>query len=436
MYLAVIQMASYSSPLLRIRDLRVAFATKRILEAVSFDLGPSGATSIVGPVGGGKSTLLRTLAGHLDGVPGFLAEGELQASDELARRPVALVSQSARLLIRTVFQNIAAGLRDRSSLTIAEQRARVRALLTEHDVEHLVPNLEENVVGLSVGCQRIVAIVRCLAEDPALLLVDEPTSGLSEVEREIVVALLRSASRERHVLCITHNRKDAIELGGDVLLLVDGKVVEHGPALGFFERPTTQAGELFAQTGSCLGLPSPPPPQPVSCPPQVPVPTGFHWIRKGSLAGVARPGLLADVEQDLRGLAALGIQTLLCLEETQPIAEAQLRAHGIGLLHFPIPDMGAPIVASGLALCEQLDARLRRGDSIAVHCRAGLGRTGTVLCALLIYEGKSALDALDQVRRVQWKFVQSEAQVEFLSALEFRVADIRANPRMSVHPAG
>ncbi len=436
-YLATVRMPSYPNPLLRIRDLRVAFAAKRILDSVSFELAPHGVTSIVGPVGGGKSTLLRTLAGHLDGVPGFTSQGDLLRSEDLERRPVALVSQSARLLMRTVFQNIAAGLRDRSSLTIAAQRATVRDLLAKYDIERVVPHLDQNVVDLGIGCQRIVSIVRCLAENPALLLVDEPTSGLTDEDRRVVVGLLRAAARERHVLCVTHNRKDSIELGGDVLLLADGKVVEHGPALGFFERPTTRAGELYTQTGSCLGLTLPPPPTGASIPaPRLPIPTGFHWIRKGSLAGVARPGLLASLEHDLSGLSAFGVETLLCLEETRPIPEERLREHGLGLWHFPIPDMGAPSVASGLALCETLHARLRAGERIAVHCKAGLGRTGTVLCALLIYEGKGALEALDAVRRVQWKFVQSEAQLAFLSALEFRVAEARTVPPSVHHPVG
>lgn len=283
-----------------------------------------------------------------------------------------------------------------------------------------------------------MAIARCLAADPALLLVDEPTSGLDEDERAAIVSLLRSAARERHVICITHNRKDATELDGDVLFLVSGQILERGPVAEFLERPRTKEGALFAQTGSCLGIPSAPPPRLGPAPKaRAPIPAGFHWIRKGSLAGVSRPGLLADVEQDLRGLAALGIRTLVCLEETRQVTEEQLRPHGMELVHFPITDMEAPSIPSGLLLCEALHKRLRRGDRIAVHCRAGLGRTGTVLCALLIYEGASALDALDNVRRVQWKFVQSEAQVAFLSSLELRVAELRAPSRpISHHPRG
>ena len=58
------------------------------------------------------------------------------------------------------------------------------------------------------------------------------------------------------------------------------------------------------------------------------------------------------------------------------------------------------------------------GASVAIHCRAGLGRTGTLLAAVLIYEGFAALDAIERVRRVQPRFVQSQSQAEFLERFE------------------
>lgn len=412
--------------MLVVDGLRVAFGARPILDTLSFSLGSVGCTAVLGPVGAGKSTLLRTLAGHLDGVPGLTSSGDLTASPELERRPAALVAQSARLLVRTVFENLVAGLRDRSERTIGEQRDAIHALLDRYGLDGVGEHLDEHVFGLPLGTQRLVAIARCLASDPALLLADEPTAGLDEAERRAVVALMRVAARDRHVLCVTHNRIDAMELGGDVLFLVDGRILERSSVVSFFESPRTPEGELFTQTGTCLGVPCPA--RPTAPPPdRAPAPAGFHWIRKGSLAGVSRPGLLADADQDLRGLVALGIRTLVCLEETPPIPADQLHAHGIDSIHFPIPDMGAPSVASGLLLCMAVLARLREGDRVAVHCRAGLGRTGAVLCALLIVEGASALDALDAVRRVQWRFVQSEAQVGFLSDLEARVAELRAH---------
>jgi atypical dual specificity phosphatase len=412
--------------MLLVEGLRVAFGARPILDSISFALGDVGCTTILGPVAAGKSTLLRTLAGHLEGVHGLTSSGVVARSADLERRPAALVAQSARLLVRTVFENLAAGLRDRSSLSIAEQRDAVRALLACYGLDDVTTHLDAQVVGLPLGTQRLVTIARCLASDPALLLADEPTAGLDEAERRAVVALMRTAARVRHVLCVTHNRIDAMELAGDVLFLVDGRILERSSVTEFFERPRTPEGELFAQTGSCLGLPSATPASATPAEP-APAPAGFHWIREGALAGVSRPGLLADVDRDLRGLVALGIRTLVCLEETRPIQAEQLHAHGLEPIHFPIPDMGAPSVASGMLLCMALHDRLRAGDRIAVHCRAGLGRTGTVLCALLIHEGASALEALDAVRRVQWRFVQSEAQVRFLSDLEARVAELRAH---------
>jgi atypical dual specificity phosphatase len=76
--------------------------------------------------------------------------------------------------------------------------------------------------------------------------------------------------------------------------------------------------------------------------------------------------------------------------------------------------MGAPTIDQAIRICETIESVIRNNKVIAVHCRAGLGRTGTILAAFLIWEGTSALDALDTVRGVEPRWVQSDDQVVFL----------------------
>jgi atypical dual specificity phosphatase len=87
--------------------------------------------------------------------------------------------------------------------------------------------------------------------------------------------------------------------------------------------------------------------------------------------------------------------------------------------------MEPPTLTQAQQLCMHMQQQILAGEVIAVHCRAGLGRTGTVLACYLIFEGASALDALESVRRIEPKWVQSERQVRFLEEFAFSRAKSR-----------
>ena len=144
------------------------------------------------------------------------------------------------------------------------------------------------------------------------------------------------------------------------------------------------------------------------------------WLKRGKLAGTPVPGVYFDMEYDLKALQSVGITTLITLTETA-LDETKLAPFGIKSVWEPIADMGAPSIEQAIRICKQIDSLLNQGEVIAVHCRAGLGRTGTVLAAHLVWEGKGALSALEYVRRIEPRWVQSEAQVEFLEAFSDRV---------------
>ncbi len=94
----------------------------------------------------------------------------------------------------------------------------------------------------------------------------------------------------------------------------------------------------------------------------------------------------------------------------------------------PIPDMDAPSHTQALDICRKIEQAMRDEKVVAVHCRAGLGRTGTILAAYLIWEGQEALDALETVRRVEPRWVQSEEQVAFLEQFATVLAELSSSP--------
>jgi atypical dual specificity phosphatase len=150
-------------------------------------------------------------------------------------------------------------------------------------------------------------------------------------------------------------------------------------------------------------------------------PRGFRWLRPGRLGGTPRPGLLDDTpDADLAALAQIGVTVLVTLEE-EPFDSASLARHGIEPAFSPVRDMEAPAVEAAAALCGRIAAWNAAGRAVAVHCRAGLGRTGTQMAAQLIWEGAGPLEALEAVRRIDPRWVQSEAQVQFLRRFAARV---------------
>ncbi len=92
--------------------------------------------------------------------------------------------------------------------------------------------------------------------------------------------------------------------------------------------------------------------------------------------------------------------------------------------------MQAPTLEQGMRICQCIEQHLAQNEVVAVHCRAGLGRTGTVLAAYLIWEGDGALGALEAVRSIQPRWEQSQAQMEFLEAFAPSAAKARASKRV------
>lgn len=139
---------------------------------------------------------------------------------------------------------------------------------------------------------------------------------------------------------------------------------------------------------------------------------GFRWIISGALAGSAQPGLLADLADDLAFLHSCHVVRIVTLT-SEPLP-ASVAAAGFELIHFPIMDMSIPTPRACARLCtdlvEQLHAR-----PVLLHCRGGLGRTGTIAACCLVSLGHGPEAALARVRDINPNYVQSGSQVQFIA---------------------
>ena len=433
-----------ASPLLALSNFGVAFGERVVLADVDLALAHTGVMVLMGPVGTGKSTLLRTLAGITQAVPSFRSWGEARFNGApLGEAPApALVAQNARLLMSTVLENILSDLPERSHLTPLAKRETASRLLVNAGLEALLSELDRPVVDLPLAVQRHLAIARTAVADPRLLCVDEPTAGLDADEAAPLLRLLRAEGARRAVLVVSHNQDDARALGGRTALLAGGTIRACAPVQEFFAEPANPVAADFVRTGSC-SVPSPgAAPEDVAeeMVPLIPVlpeaatryvreslgPRGFLWLKKGLLAGTPRPGIVQDLDYDLEALQRVGVTTLVSLT-TKPVDAERLAHYGIRGLWLPIPDMHPPGLDEAEQMCRTVAGLMAAGEVVAYHCRAGLGRTGTMLASHLILEGQSAVQALEAVRRVEPRWVQSDAQVKFLERFSESVSSRQKN---------
>ena len=141
----------------------------------------------------------------------------------------------------------------------------------------------------------------------------------------------------------------------------------------------------------------------------------------GQLAGTPKPGIFFEAEYDLKALHRVGVRHLVSLMGEEVPQADENAVHGLSTSWFAITDMAAPTLKQAVDICHHLDSQAQLGQATAVHCKAGMGRTGTVLCAYLIWRGESAFNALEKARTIEPRWVQSQQQVDFLEAFEAHV---------------
>lgn len=224
---------SNSSSLIRfqnvVKSYRKGNETIVAVDGVDLSIQETGMVAIVGPSGSGKSTLLHLMGAMDKPTRGTVTVSgktlsDLSESDltRLRRRMVGFVFQTFNLIPNlTALENIMLPM-EFNGVPKAERLMRAKALLTRVGLDHRMQHRSNELSG---GEMQRVAIARALANDPLLILADEPTGNLDSKTGKVIYELLKDISQERTVVVVTH-AEELAHMADSVLRICDGRIAE------------------------------------------------------------------------------------------------------------------------------------------------------------------------------------------------------------------
>lgn len=231
---------------LSVKNLKKSFGSLEVLKDISFDLGRGEIISVLGPSGGGKSTLLRCLT-QLETIDtGYVAvdgdvlfeKGKYADKANLGRitLKIGLVFQNFNLFPHlSVLENLTVAPIKVKKMPKAQAQELARSLL---DRVGLGEKADNYPCQLSGGQQQRVAIARALALDPEVLFFDEPTSALDpELTGEVLKVIRSLADRRMTMIIVTHEMGFARSVSDRVIFMENGVIVEEGPPQQLFTAP-------------------------------------------------------------------------------------------------------------------------------------------------------------------------------------------------------
>lgn len=238
--------------MLEVNAVNLEMGGRDLLSDITFTLRQGEHLALLGPSGGGKTTLLRLVMGFMAPTRGSLAwRGDILSADGRVRvateqRRFGMVFQEAALFPHlNVTGNVAFGLQH---LERSTRKARTAEWLARLGLE---PLRRRPVQGLSGGERQRVALARAFAAQPELLLLDEPFSNLDRLVRTELLDTLRAVLRETGTtsILVTHDVRDAVDFGSDLLLIAEGRVQRQGGMAEVLAEPGSDWARRFLACG-------------------------------------------------------------------------------------------------------------------------------------------------------------------------------------------
>ncbi|RKY36537.1 MAG: phosphate ABC transporter ATP-binding protein [Candidatus Omnitrophota bacterium] len=241
---------------IKVENLNFYYTGVKVLKNITIEIKKNLVTGIIGPSGCGKSTFLRTLNRMNDVVLGAKAEGKILIDgkniyaldvDVVAiRRKVGMVFQKSNPFPKSIFDNVAYGLRingikDKNYITQKIEKSLQDAALWKE----VKDRLNKSAFDLSGGQQQRLCIARALAVEPQVLLMDEPASALDPTATAKIEELIQRLKEKYTIVIVTHNMQQAARISDHTAFFMQGVIIEHGLTKKIFTKPVNKITEDY-----------------------------------------------------------------------------------------------------------------------------------------------------------------------------------------------
>jgi phosphate transport system ATP-binding protein len=238
------------------------YGPKRALDGINIEIRSNLVTAFIGPSGCGKSTFLRTLNRMNDIIPATRVEGTVKIDGQSIydskvdvvqlRRKVGMVFQKSNPFPKSIFENIAYGLRINGlTKSKAEMEQRVEESLQQAAIwDEVKDRLHESALALSGGQQQRLCIARALAIKPEILLMDEPASALDPIATQRIEELIYDLKKSYTIVIVTHNMQQAARVSDFTAFFWLGRLIEFDRTDKMFTAPKEKLTEDYV-TGRC-----------------------------------------------------------------------------------------------------------------------------------------------------------------------------------------
>jgi len=234
-----------------------AYSGKQVLHDVSLEIPAHQITAFIGPSGCGKSTLLRCINRINDRIPGaIITSGAVRIHDinvyrkdiniQELRRRVGMVFQKYNPFAKSIYENVVFGLKINGMSKRSELDAAAEAALTGAALwDEVKDRLHSSALGLSGGQQQRLCIARAIANEPDILLMDEPCAALDPLATLKIEELMLELKKKFTIVIVTHNMAQASRCSDRTAFMYLGKLIEYGDTLQMFRNPTDKQTEAY-----------------------------------------------------------------------------------------------------------------------------------------------------------------------------------------------
>ena len=223
---------------------------------INLAIAPREVTALIGPSGCGKSTFLRSINRLNELIPGARRAGVIRLDGEdiyqkgmdvvTLRQRVGMVFQRWNPFPKSIYDNVAYGPRINARPRPADLDVIVESALRRAALwDEVKDRLADSALALSGGQQQRLCIARALANDPEVLLLDEPASALDPIATQKVEELVYELKRELTIVIVTHNLQQAARISDRTAFFYLGKLIEVGGTQRLFTSPSEERTEAY-----------------------------------------------------------------------------------------------------------------------------------------------------------------------------------------------